>query len=155
MQSNIILEAFGNAKTVRNDNSSRFGKYIKLQYSGTGRMMQAQTTHFLLEKSRLVSVAHGERNYHVFYQTCCGLQGFEKQYYGLGEGHGAAQDFGLCNMGNTIVVSEEVDDSRDHLEVYESLQKCGVTEDECEEINRVIACCLHLGEVRFEGPSKL
>lgn len=68
MQSNVILEAFGNAKTVRNDNSSRFGKYIKLQYSAKGRMVQARTMHFLLEKSRLVSVAEQERNYHVFYQ---------------------------------------------------------------------------------------
>ena len=60
----------GNAKTVRNDNSSRFGKYIKLQYNEAGRMMQANTVHFLLEKSRLVSVADKERNYHVFYQVC-------------------------------------------------------------------------------------
>jgi myosin heavy subunit len=57
------------SKKVRNDNSSRFGKYIKLQYSATGRMVQAQTTQFLLEKSRLVGVAANERNYHVFYQV--------------------------------------------------------------------------------------
>ena len=54
---------------VRNNNSSRFGKYIKLQYSPNGRMIQAQTTQFLLEKSRLVGVAEKERNYHVFYQV--------------------------------------------------------------------------------------
>jgi len=54
---------------VRNNNSSRFGKYIKLQYNPDGRMTQAQTTQFLLEKSRLVGVAEKERNYHVFYQV--------------------------------------------------------------------------------------
>jgi myosin-5 len=66
-ESNLILEAFGNAKTIRNDNSSRFGKYIKLQYSNN-QLSSAFTSVFLLEKSRLVLVSPGERNYHVFYQ---------------------------------------------------------------------------------------
>lgn len=73
MQSNVILEAFGNAKTVRNDNSSRFGKYIKLRYDEGSELRGAFTEHFLLEKTRLVRADKGERNYHVFYQLLKGL----------------------------------------------------------------------------------
>jgi myosin-5 len=69
LDSNLILEAFGNAKTVRNDNSSRFGKYIRLHYSNDDVIVSAYTKTFLLEKSRLSSVSPGERNYHVFYQV--------------------------------------------------------------------------------------
>ena len=68
MVSNVILEAFGNAKTIRNDNSSRFGKYIRLVYDDDWRIAGARTDHFLLEKSRLASVDAGERSYHYFYQ---------------------------------------------------------------------------------------
>ncbi|CAM9410741.1 unnamed protein product, partial [Ectocarpus fasciculatus] len=69
LRSNTLLEAFGNAKTLRNDNSSRFGKYIKLLYDSDSRLMGASTDHFLLEKSRLVKVDSGERGYHIFYQV--------------------------------------------------------------------------------------
>ena len=73
MQSNVVLEAFGNAKTLRNDNSSRFGKYIKLKYDKSDMVVGAKTDHFLLEKSRLIHIEEGERNYHAFYQMCAGL----------------------------------------------------------------------------------
>ncbi|CAN0066168.1 unnamed protein product, partial [Sphacelaria rigidula] len=69
MKSTTVLEAFGNAKTVRNDNSSRFGKYIKLQYDDDFRLVGARTEHFLLEKSRLVNVENDERSYHILYQV--------------------------------------------------------------------------------------
>ena len=65
IQSSLIFEAFGNAKTVRNDNSSRFGKYIKLQYTAANELVSAFTETFLLEKSRIVSIGDEERNYHV------------------------------------------------------------------------------------------
>lgn len=66
---NPFLEAFGNAKTVRNDNSSRFGKFTKIEYDG-GRIIGARIRHYLLEKARSVAPQHGERNYHIFYQVC-------------------------------------------------------------------------------------
>jgi myosin-5 len=72
VESNVIFEAFGNSKTVRNDNSSRFGKYIKLQYSEDNQLILAYSETFLLEKSRLMNVGIGERNYHVFYQLLRG-----------------------------------------------------------------------------------
>ncbi|KAF1779235.1 P-loop containing nucleoside triphosphate hydrolase [Phytophthora cactorum] len=71
--SNLILESFGNAKTSRNDNSSRFGKYIQIHYSSEGRMAGVSIRHFLLEKTRLVRPEVNERNYHIFYQLLAGL----------------------------------------------------------------------------------
>ena len=64
-----MLEAFGNAKTIRNDNSSRFGKYVAVQYGESGGIVGAVTETYLLERSRVVDVAAGERNYHIFYQV--------------------------------------------------------------------------------------
>ena len=78
MQSNPILESFGNARTIRNDNSSRFGKYIEIQFSKTGTLSGASIQTYLLEKVRLVNQMPGERNYHIFYEI---LQGFSDEEF--------------------------------------------------------------------------
>ena len=71
LDSNPILEAFGNAKTLRNDNSSRFGRFLKLHFDSSDgfKLVSAAIDTYLLERSRVVSLAEGERNYHVFYQV--------------------------------------------------------------------------------------
>jgi myosin-5 len=69
LESNPLLEAFGNAKTVRNDNSSRFGKYVEIAFSARGAISGAAVRTYLLERSRLVHQNPGERNYHIFYQV--------------------------------------------------------------------------------------
>ncbi len=69
LESNPLLEAFGNAKTIRNDNSSRFGKFVEIQFNKTGRISGAAVRTYLLERSRVVQLTDPERNYHIFYQA--------------------------------------------------------------------------------------
>lgn len=69
LESNPLLEAFGNAKTVRNDNSSRFGKFVEIQFNKQGRISGAAVRTYLLERSRVVQLTDPERNYHIFYQV--------------------------------------------------------------------------------------
>jgi len=83
MDGNEILESFGNAKTEKNDNSSRFGKLISINFSKEGKILNAHFETYLLEKSRLVKIGENERNYHVFYQLILGSSEEEKKKYNL------------------------------------------------------------------------
>lgn len=84
MESNPLMEAFGNAKTLRNNNSSRFGKFVRVYFDDAShRIAGASITSYLLEKSRVVAQASGERNYHVFYQLCVGIGDAQRATLGL------------------------------------------------------------------------
>ncbi|XP_037809437.1 unconventional myosin-XV [Lucilia sericata] len=135
-----LLEAFGNARTARNDNSSRFGKYLEV-YFKNGAIVGAKITQYLLEKSRIVTQAPGERNYHVFYEMLGGLSEAERTKYGLLE----ADKYFYLNQGATDCAPGRVDwDS-----LQSAMQVLGVSEGEREGIIRVLASVLHLGNVYF------
>lgn len=111
IEANPVMEAFGNARTVRNDNSSRFGKYIDIHFSADGVIQGARIEQYLLEKSRIVAQNRGERNYHVFYAMLAGLSRDERKRLELDEnaakyaylsGGGAV----LCDGRNDAAVSE-------------------------------------------------
>ena len=119
LQSNPILEAFGNAKTLRNDNSSRFGKYIDIQFTSTGQLSGAKIETYLLEKVRLIHPSAGERNYHIFYQFLEAATARERSKFlldGLDVG-----DFKLLNGSGTRDRSDGVVDGEMHAEMLDAM----------------------------------
>ena len=119
LQSNPILEAFGNARTLRNDNSSRFGKYIDIQFTSKGKLSGAQIETYLLEKVRLIHPSLGERNYHIFYQFLAGASGQEYNMYGI-EGMDVT-DFRLLNQTGTYDRRDGVLDGDMHDDMLDAM----------------------------------
>jgi myosin V len=109
LESNPILESFGNARTIRNDNSSRFGKFIELQFKQTGSLIGAVIETYLLEKIRLVHQTPGERNFHIFYELLSGITDDEKELFFLKDY--SIQDFKLTNQSGTYDRRDGVIDS--------------------------------------------
>jgi myosin-5 len=110
LQSNPILEAFANARTIRNDNSSRFGKFIELQFKQTGSLIGACIDTYLLEKVRLIHVGPGERTFHCFYELLAAATEDERRMFMLG--NYTAQDFKMTSASGTYTRRDGVDDSR-------------------------------------------
>ncbi|GMH61496.1 hypothetical protein TrST_g9073 [Triparma strigata] len=148
MQSNVVLEAFGNAKTLRNDNSSRFGKYIKLKYDKGDTVVGAKTDHFLLEKSRLIHVEDGERNYHAFYQMCAGLDEATKAELKLK----TANEYLILSQGNMLTVSAEVDDAQEFQETSTALGVLGIEQATQGQIWKMLTGLLFLGNAKAAHP---
>jgi myosin heavy subunit len=146
---NPFLEAFGNAKTVRNDNSSRFGKFTKIEYDG-GRIIGARIRHYLLEKARVVAPQHSERNYHIFYQVVRGATTAERAELKLGA---PEEYFYLYNNGIAVTSVEGVNDAEEFMDVRSALRTVGIQDETQGEMWRLIAALLHLGNVKFsEAP---
>ncbi|RNF25690.1 myosin XXI [Trypanosoma conorhini] len=150
--SNPVLESFGNARTVRNDNSSRFGKYIKLYFDpSSGVMLGGQTVTYLLEKSRLLLQAAGERNYHIFYEMLAGLSPEEKKELG---GLKSARDYKCLSGGHTFdrhgVDGRVLNDAHEFRNVLHGLTAIGVGVCVRKSILKILASILHLLELRFD-----
>jgi myosin V len=122
LQSNPILEAFGNARTIRNDNSSRFGKYIDICFTKDGKLVGASIETYLLEKVRLIHPGPGERNYHVFYQFLKAATARERQDFFLS--NKTCRDFRLLSDTGTFDRRDEVRDEEMHLDMLDAMVRC-------------------------------
>ncbi|XP_019480078.1 PREDICTED: unconventional myosin-VIIb isoform X1 [Hipposideros armiger] len=144
LEANPILEAFGNAKTIRNDNSSRFGKYIDIYFNPSGVIEGARIEQFLLEKSRVCRQAPEERNYHIFYCMLMGMSAEEKQLLGLG----TPSEYHYLTMGN-CTSCEGLDDAKDYAHVRSALKILMFSDSENWDLSKLLAAILHLGNMEF------
>ncbi|KAI1261276.1 P-loop containing nucleoside triphosphate hydrolase protein [Xylariaceae sp. FL1019] len=144
LATNPIMEAFGNAKTTRNDNSSRFGKYIEIMFDDKRNIIGARIRTYLLERSRLVFQPLKERNYHIFYQFLAGASDKERQDLGLLP----VEQFDYLNQGSAPVI-DGVDDKAEYLATKSSLKTIGVDEAQQTGIFNLLAGLLHLGNVKI------
>lgn len=144
LKTNPILEAFGNAKTSRNDNSSRFGKLIEIYFSETGKISGAKIQTFLLEKSRVVQCAEGERSYHIFYQLCAGAPPALREKLILKN----ADEYKYLSQCNCYEINR-VDDAEQFRIVMEALDIVHVNKEDQESVFAMLAAVLWLGNVSF------
>lgn len=144
LATNPVMEAFGNAKTTRNDNSSRFGKYIEIMFDKKTEIIGARIRTYLLERSRLVFQPLKERNYHIFYQLVAGASDIERQEWGLLP----VEHFDYLNQGGSPII-EGVDDKADFEATRQSLTTIGVSRDKQAEIFTMLGALLHLGNVKI------
>ncbi|KAM6289520.1 unconventional myosin-Vb-like [Aegotheles albertisi] len=146
LASSPIMEAIGNAKTTRNDNSSRFGKYIQIGFDKRYHIIGANMRTYLLEKSRVVFQAEDERNYHIFYQLCASASLPEFKDLGLT----CAEDFFYTSQGGDTSI-DGVDDADDFEKTRHAFTLLGVKESHQMTIFRIIAAILHLGNLEIQA----
>ncbi|VAI36665.1 unnamed protein product [Triticum turgidum subsp. durum] len=143
LESNPVLEAFGNAKTVKNNNSSRFGKFVEIQFDKYGKISGAAVRTYLLERSRVCQVSDPERNYHCFYMLCSAPPEDVKRFKA-----GDPRSFHYLNQTSCYEVAN-VDDAREYLETRNAMDIVGISQEEQDAIFRVVAAILHLGNINF------
>ncbi|KAK4049374.1 class II myosin [Microbotryomycetes sp. JL201] len=146
IEANPILEAFGNAQTMRNDNSSRFGKFVRIFFNAAGAIVGANIDWYLLEKSRVTGRAPGERNYHVFYQLLRGADAATRKRLLL-EPEAALYEY-LKHSSSQVA---GIDDGVEWRHLCSALQTVGFSSTEQDNLFRVVAAILHLGNVQVAG----
>ena len=148
LKSNPILEALGNAKTIRNDNSSRFGKFIELNFDKRGHLIGGFIRTYLLEKIRLTAQQANERCFHIFYQVGKGGSAEDKTRWDIS----SMNDFHFANQGNSVNV-ERLDDKADYNDMRVALDTLRFLPEEQRAMLDIIAGILHLGQIKF-NPDK-
>lgn len=146
LESNPLLEAFGNARTSRNDNSSRFGKFVEIQFDKNGRISGAAIRTYLLERSRVVQITDPERNYHCFYQLCA--SGRVADSYKLAH----PSNFHYLNQ-SSVYELDGISSAEEYMRTRRAMDIVGISHEEQEAIFRTLAAILHLGNVEF-APGK-
>ncbi|XP_034773749.2 myosin VIa isoform X1 [Acipenser ruthenus] len=171
VEANPLLEAFGNAKTVRNNNSSRFGKFVEIHFNEKNSVVGGFVSHYLLEKSRICMQSKEERNYHIFYRLCAGASEDIRQKFHLS----SPESFRYLNRGCTRFFANKetdkqipqnrkspehlkqgalkdplLDDQGDFNRMCGAMKKIGLDDTEKLDLFRVVAGVLHLGNIDFE-----
>uniref|UniRef100_A0A0K0FNS7 Myosin-2 (inferred by orthology to a C. elegans protein) n=1 Tax=Strongyloides venezuelensis TaxID=75913 RepID=A0A0K0FNS7_STRVS len=145
VQTNPVLEAFGNAKTVRNNNSSRFGKFIRIHFSKKGRVASCDIEHYLLEKSRVIRQAPGERCYHIFYQI------FSEQIPGLRKKlllNKPLKDYWFVAQAELAI--DGINDKEEFQLTDEAFDILNFSKSEKENVYRLCAAMMHMGNMKFK-----
>ncbi|XP_060767907.1 unconventional myosin-Ie isoform X1 [Neoarius graeffei] len=144
LQSNPLLEAFGNAKTLRNNNSSRFGKYFEIQFSSGGEPDGGKISNFLLEKSRVVTRNPGERSFHIFYQLIEGANAEQKSSLGITN----LDYYSYLNQSGSYKV-DDINDKSDFQETRHAMDVIGISGEDHAMVLQIVAGILHLGNISF------
>ncbi|KAJ8288635.1 hypothetical protein COCON_G00012940 [Conger conger] len=171
VEANPLLEAFGNAKTVRNNNSSRFGKFVEIHFNEKNAVVGGFVSHYLLEKSRICTQSNEERNYHIFYRLCAGASEDIRQKLHLDSpdsfrylNRGCTRYFANKDTDKQIMQNRKspehlksgalkdslVDDQGDFVRMCGAMKKIGLDDTEKLDLFRVVAGVLHLGNIDFE-----
>ena len=142
---NPAMEAFGNAKTIRNDNSSRFGKFIRIHFGTTGKLSSGDIDTYLLEKSRVIFQQTVERDYHIFYQICSGARPDINEMCKVSTD---PTQYRYCAMGEITVKS--IDDSEELAATDDSFDVLGFSKGEKDAVYKIVAGLMHGGNMKFK-----
>jgi len=145
LNSNPVLESFGNAKTIRNDNSSRFGKYMEIKFDYKGAPVEGAMTNYLLEAPRVVHHSEGELNFHIFYMVFEGMSPALKKELLL---EGRNEEF--FNYIGAERPERQRGASPTFSELQQSMSAVGLSKDQCESLFKIVVAVLWIGNIKFE-----
>nr|XP_026694242.1 myosin-6-like [Ciona intestinalis] len=149
VQCNPAMEAFGNAKTVRNDNSSRFGKFIRIHFGSTGLLASGDIEHYLLEKSRVIYQQEGERNYHIFYQI---ISGSKPEL--IDQLLVTKDPYDYKSISQGVVTVDNMDDGAELLLTDDAFRVLGFNQEEISGIYRIMAGIMHQQNMKFKNKQR-